>query len=176
MPELPEVETVRFDLNRILSGYKVLDIWSDTPKMLSPRLATMKKKVVGRTIKEFSRRGKYIFVTLGNDAYLVIHLKMTGRLLIRDPGVKEDRWTHVIFYLKKNKLMKELRFANQRKFGYVRFADKNEVENIKIKLGPEPLDDLTYETFDVRIGMGSNRKTPPGDYQFSIHTSITAAP
>lgn len=152
MPELPEVETIRFDLDRYLSGYTITDLWNDTPKMMRPSYEEVRDLIIGLQIKGFRRRGKNLIVefTKGKIS-LLIHLKMTGRMLIREKKDPEDRWTHVVFSLKKGEEEKELRFANQRKFGYVRAVNTQELEEIISKLGPEPLDDLTYEVFEKTL-------------------------
>jgi formamidopyrimidine-DNA glycosylase len=145
MPELPEVETIKRDLRRLMVGKIILAVWTDTPKMVQPSMPVVKKAVVGRRIKKIGRRAKLLQVFLDNKQILAVHLKMTGRLLFRNKGDKEDRWTHVIFKLNEGK---ELRFADLRKFGWVRLLkNQAELEKILAELGPEPMDDLDLKTF-----------------------------
>ncbi len=145
MPELPEVETIRRDLNRLIVGKKILDIATDSPKQVQPSLAKVKKAVIGTTIKKIERRAKLLQIFLSNHQILVIHLKLTGRLLVREEGAPKDDWQHVIISLSGNQ---ELRFADLRKFGWVRLLkDKKELEKLLSEFGPEPLDGLDLETF-----------------------------
>lgn len=138
MPELPEVETIKRDLTRLTVGRKILDIKTDSAKQVQPSLAVMKKAVVGETIKRFDRRAKLLYITLTKGKILVIHLKMTGRLLVRKKGAPKDDWQHVTFTLSGDK---ELRFADLRKFGWVRLLkSEKELEEIFEGLGPEPFD------------------------------------
>ncbi|MBI2103604.1 DNA-formamidopyrimidine glycosylase, partial [Candidatus Woesebacteria bacterium] len=58
MPELPEVETIRRDLERLIVGKSILDIEADSAKQVKPSLAVVKKAIVGVTIKKVERRAK----------------------------------------------------------------------------------------------------------------------
>jgi len=109
MPELPEVQTVVNQLNKKILNKKIIDVWSDWPKMIkTSNLAEFKKKIKGLKIKTVKRRGKNILIELENDSsfvvipneceeskisrfarnnspkkfLLLIHLKMTGHLLL----------------------------------------------------------------------------------------------
>jgi len=147
MPELPEVETIRYDLNKALSGYTIVDLAVDTSKMIKPSEEVVRQGVLGLQISSFRRRAKLLIIELEKELCLHIHLKMTGRLLIRNQKDEKDRWTRVVFFLKKGKDNKELRFADQRKFGYVRLSTEIETEKILSQYGAEPLDDLTLNVF-----------------------------
>lgn len=147
MPELPEVETIRSDLDRTLSGYKIIDVSCNTPKMVKPSVAKLFEAIKGLEISGFKRRAKLIIVELEKDQFLLIHLKMTGRLLIRDVEDEADQWTRVVISLEKGNIRKELRFADQRKFGFLRLVTRQELEDILKDFGPEPLHDLNLKTF-----------------------------
>lgn len=145
MPELPEVETIRKDLSRLIVGRKILEITTDSPKQVKPSLARVKKVVVGAKIKKIERRAKVLFVFLSSGQILAIHLKLTGRLLVRKKGAPKDDWQHVTVSLSGNK---ELRFCDLRKFGWVKLVkDKKELEKLLAEFGPEPLDGLTLKEF-----------------------------
>ena len=170
MPELPEVETIRRDLSDLIVGRKILSIETDSPKQVKPSLAEVKKVVVGAKIKEIRRRAKLLLIYLDNGKILAVHLKLTGRLLVRKVGAPKDSWQHVVIKLKsksekgKREEM-ELRFCDLRKFGWIRVADSDpfdktqgrpeqgrtdekEIADSFLKnLGPEPLDDLTLSKF-----------------------------
>ncbi len=136
MPELPEVETIKRDLSRLIVGKKILDIAKDSPKQVQPSLVVVKRAVVGATIKRIERRAKLLQIFLSNDQILVIHLKLTGRLLVREKGAPKDDWQHVIISLSGNQ---ELRFADLRKFGWVKLVDSKQLSAISNELGIEPL-------------------------------------
>jgi len=153
VPELPEVETIRRDLSRLIVGKKILEITTDSPKQVKPSLVVVKKAIVGAVIKQIERRAKMLQIFLSNNQILAIHLKLTGRLLVRKKGATKDDWQHVIIKLKTQNLKLktgdlELRFCDLRKFGWVRLLkDAKELEKLLSEFGPEPLDDLDLETF-----------------------------
>lgn len=144
MPELPEVETIKRDLSRLIVGKKVLDIKTDSPKQVQPSLAVVKKAVVGTTIKKLKRRAKLLLLFLSNRNILVIHLKLTGRLLVRKKSASEDDWQHVVIKLKAQSSKRkggdfELRFCDLRKFGWLRLVEnEKELEKLLAEFGPEP--------------------------------------
>src|SRR5918995_2119895 len=75
MPELPEVESVRRQLEPELSGRRVLAVWADTQRRFhAPGL------LLGRTVEGVGRRGKFLLCPLDQDLELVLHLGMTGVL------------------------------------------------------------------------------------------------
>lgn len=136
MPELPEVETIRGDLDKTLRGKKILGMETDSPKQFQPSFETVEKNIVGATIKEIKRRAKLILFYLSHGKILVIHLKLTGRLLIRKQGESQDEWQHAVFRLSDGL---ELRFADLRKFGYLKLAEtEKELEHLLGEFGPEP--------------------------------------
>lgn len=140
MPELPEVETIKNDLARTVVGETITDFSSNSPQQIIPSPAVVKKSVVGAKITGVERRAKLLLLKIQpysrSNLYLGIHLKMTGRMLLRKPNDRPDPYTRVIITLKN----KELRFCDIRKFGYVKlFKDKQELEKeLNAKLGPEP--------------------------------------
>ena len=145
MPELPEVETIKKDLEKLIVGRKVLGIETNSPKQVQPSLAVVKKAIVGQTIKKIQRRAKILQIFFTNGAVVMVHLKLNGRMLVRNQKDKPDQWQHITLSLSGEK---ELRFADSRKFGWWRLL-KNEKELQKILkgFGPEPLDDLTLPLF-----------------------------
>ncbi len=160
MPELPEVETIINDLKQSVIGATVVDFWENSPKQVVPSVGEVKESVIGSTIVGVERRGKLILIEMYNVKckiynYIGIHLKMSGRLLLRKKNDPPDRYAHAIFSLKKipkqvwdDKWERELRFCDTRKFGYVKlFGDKKDLEkSVHQKLGPEPLSkDFTPE-------------------------------
>lgn len=149
MPELPEVETVVRGLRPHLVGHRIEGLWYDWAKSLArPEPSIFEARVVGQLVRGITRRAKYICIQL-DDAILMVHLKMTGRLYIADRDVQHDadRWVHVKFALDGGK---ELRFSDSRKFGRVYLTD--DIETVTGQLGPEPLEDaFTLGVFRERL-------------------------
>jgi formamidopyrimidine-DNA glycosylase len=144
MPELPEVETIKRDLSRLIVNKKILDIETDSAKQVQPSLATVRKTVVGATIKKIKRRAKLLQIFLSNGKILAVHLKLTGRLLVRKKTDPADDWQHVVISLSGDK---ELRFADLRKFGWLKLLDAQGLKKELSQYGPEPMNDLTLSKF-----------------------------
>jgi len=135
MPELPEVETIKRDLTKLIVDKKILDIKTDSVKQVQPSLGVVKKAVMGTTIKKIGRRAKLLQVFLSNGKILVVHLKLTGRLLVRDKNDPQDDWQRVLITLSGGK---ELRFCDLRKFGWIKLLDARNWTLEAEKFGPEP--------------------------------------
>jgi len=136
MPELPEVETIVRRLRADLIGSKIESanlLWERT--LATPEPAHFKKNIVGQSINSVNRRAKYIVLTLSVDT-LLIHLRMSGDLLVRSEGVPVHKHDRLILHLSDGRY---LAFSNMRKFGRVWLTPNP--EDILGKLGPEPLDD-----------------------------------
>jgi len=145
MPELPEVETIKRDIEKQVIGHKIEDVWYDWAKTLKPDPETFKKAVVGKRFKDISRRAK-LFIFRLDSTPLIVHLKLSGRLLYRNQTDKPDQFTHVVLKLDKGK---ELRFADMRKFGWLRvLKDEGELDELLSEFGIEPFtSDFTLEKF-----------------------------
>jgi len=136
MPELPEVETIKNDLLPQLVGRRFTEVKLFDDKILrQPSPEDFRNRLLGQTIKDIRRRGKYLLFHLSDDEKLVLHLKMTGFLLLQPSSAKLEPYTRVIFHLNNDT---QIRFCDQRKFGAMWLVqDETEVVG---KLGPEPLD------------------------------------
>lgn len=143
MPELPEVETIRSQLQKLVVGKKIKDVKVSLPKMVKLPLAEFRKIVIGTTIKKAGRRAKILIFELANGWSLLIHLKMSGRLIFRKKNEKlqsEDlEWNHLIYYFSDGS---QLFHNDLRQFGYVKSVKTKELTDFfkKEKLGPEPLE------------------------------------
>ncbi|ADO77597.1 DNA-formamidopyrimidine glycosylase [Halanaerobium praevalens] len=150
MPELPEVETVVKGLGPLIRNKKVTEVEIREKNMIAyPKnnIKAFKKDLLGAKIEKVKRRGKYIIIELNNYKNLVIHLRMTGKLLVKEVKDFRDKHTHVIFSLDDGQ---EIRFNNIRKFGRVYLIDRDQPEQAGglATLGPEPLsDNLSLEDF-----------------------------
>jgi formamidopyrimidine-DNA glycosylase len=120
MPELPEVETVANGVNAHIAGDRIEDTWFSSKRepMKTPP-AVMAKALSGRIIERVRRVGKHIVFDFlaepGRDAVQwIVHLGMTGRLLVADPAIPRPPHTHGILVLRSGR---ELRFVDARRFG-----------------------------------------------------------
>ncbi len=137
MPELPEVETIVRGLRQPLIGRTFTGVRIGWEKLIAKcSVEEFKRRLVGQEILAVKRRGKYLIFALSSGASLIVHLRMTGRLLIKHCGDELDKHDHLIFELDDGC---DLRFNNVRKLGRVYLVD--DADEIVGKLGPEPLDD-----------------------------------
>jgi formamidopyrimidine-DNA glycosylase len=151
MPELPEVETIKLELNRLIRGKEIKSVEINLAKQVKTPRARFLKLVQGRKIKGVSRRAKILIFELENGYYLVFHLKLTGQLIYRQKNklaggghpIKQDlkdlpnKYSHVIFdFVDGSRLF----FNDTRQFGWVKLVDKKELDKIQLEFGPEPLE------------------------------------
>ena len=141
MPELPEVETVRRQLAPALEGkrLKALEVldprWSDPA---SP--AALADAVRGRLIERVARRGKYLMLLLDDEVALVMHLRMTGNLLLVSEAEDEPGRPHLRVRMRLSDGHRLL-FVDQRRFGtgLVLLGDHALQDYFDARLGVEPL-------------------------------------
>ena len=160
MPELPEVEAIRFQLEKYLTGHSIEKVEVRNPRIFHGDA----KDIEGASFKEFRRFGKVLSLDLDNELSLVIHVKMTGQLIYRGPNLKGEpklsdkvtgglggSHTHVIFHLNKNGL---LYYNDFRRFGWIKVIRTDDVQKTGLvgKMGPEPLGALTLEYFEQLLG------------------------
>jgi formamidopyrimidine-DNA glycosylase len=169
MPELPEVETIKIGLAKLLPGLIIADVKHDWPKSFPNAPADVARFMVGAKIKHVHRRAKVLLIELSSNYSLVIHLKMTGQLvfvgkerfgaghpnqdLIGDLPAKATRVA--VDFTNGSKLF----FNDQRKFGWMRLLPTIEVPEIDFfkKVGPEPLEDsFTSSQFMQRLQRRKN--------------------
>jgi formamidopyrimidine-DNA glycosylase len=165
MPELPEVETVRIGLDRLLPGRTIAAVDFDWPKSFPNAEADVQQFLIGAKVVKIARRAKVLLIELSSKYSLVIHLKMTGQLVFRSPSQRfgaghpsasliselPDKSTRVILAFSDDS---KLFFNDQRKFGWMRLIPTAEVINLDFfqKVGPEPLAaDFTWQQFAERL-------------------------
>lgn len=139
MPELPEVETTRRDLERHLVGRTITDVryGEGAPgpvRDITPE--TFRDALVGRRIDALTRRGKYLIARLDSGQALVLHRRMTGNLVLRCPQDAQEPFTRGVIALDDGH---EVRWIDQRRFGTWRLVD--DPETAVPGIGPEPLED-----------------------------------
>jgi formamidopyrimidine-DNA glycosylase len=145
VPELPEVETIRRDLDKEVTGKKIKSV--DVNGLRSIRRYKTKKPFInaleGRKITGIQRRGKYLLFSLDDECVLVVHLGMSGQLL-RAKGTREPmlKHTHVVVTFTQGG---QLRYVDPRTFGELFVTSpeelKREVPELA-HLGFDPLDDV----------------------------------
>jgi formamidopyrimidine-DNA glycosylase len=157
MPELPEVETIVNDLRPSLKDRSFADITILWPRMvLQPSAEELRRRLPGQVIKDIGRRGKYLIFRLASGEALIMHLRMTGSLLLNRKGDKHPVSSPYITAIFRLDNGTELVFTDRRKLGTVSLV-KDESE-LNEKLGPEPLDpDFTPQVLAKRL---SSRKAP----------------
>lgn len=140
MPELPEVETVRQSLLPKIIGKPIIKTEVYYNRVLPKNeLDEFVLRVQQQTVLDIRRRGKFLLFALSSGDYLVIHLRMTGRLLYRDDKSQElAKHTSARFTFADNS---ELHFVDQRKFGTIYLLGEDELNQIPglRTMGPEPL-------------------------------------
>lgn len=152
MPELPEVETIILSLYPNVIGRKIESVEVLLPKVIKkPELSVFIKHVAGRSITGLKRRGKLLLFELDKYYVMVVHLRMTGRLIYTPPDVPREKHTHIIFYLDNGM---ELRYQDVRQFGTICMVPLEHLDTVPSlrSLGPDALDStFTRDHFKKRI-------------------------
>ncbi len=149
MPELPEVETIKRELEKTILGKKIIDVLINNPRVIKDiKNDDFIKELKGVTVKNLLRRGKLLIFELSSGKSLAIHLKMTGQLVY--PGNALQSRVSLKFA---NGLW--LDFNDRRLFGELRLLnDWHSLKFVK-ELGPEPFD-ITETQFKEML---TNKKT-----------------
>lgn len=130
MPELPEVETVVRTLRPAIVGRRILNAEFGQLRVLRGLPLDTAAALAGQRVKAVSRHGKFISIEL-DRGYLVVHLGMTGKLLV---DAERTKWTHAIFTLDKGVLI----YDDPRQFGRIEYGEQ--IPERVAALGPEPLE------------------------------------
>ncbi|MGH7203206.1 MAG: bifunctional DNA-formamidopyrimidine glycosylase/DNA-(apurinic or apyrimidinic site) lyase [Candidatus Levyibacteriota bacterium] len=169
MPELPEVETIRRGLERLLIGYTITGVEVRFARIFSGDPS----KIINAKILAVKRFGKGLLIELDNDMSIAIHVKMTGQLIFKGPKILKEfhprlplplqlpnQHTHVIFTLKvangelKNEGDEAILFYNDiRKFGWMKVVLTKDAKDLPFfkNLGFEPLNNLTIKQFNIIV-------------------------
>jgi len=162
VPELPEVEVLRRDLEREAVGKTIREVEVKLPRIIR-RHKTKREfvdRVVGAKITRVDRRGKYLLVSLNSGDVLVMHLGMSGRIERATPRKALEKHTHAIFRLRSGA---DLRFIDMRQFGelFVTHADGLEGVRELAHIALDPLaDSFTWQVFsDIVTGRQAKLKS-----------------
>ncbi len=155
MPELPEVETIKRQLNTFLIGHTIQDVKINNQKIFTGDI----RNIVGAKIVGVRRFAKVLCIDLNNNHSITSHIKLTGQYIYCGPNLKvtidlskkivggvPGTHTHVIFNLDNGGM---LYYNDLRRFGWIKIMRTDEVETSGFvsKLGPEPFNGLTEEKF-----------------------------
>lgn len=164
MPELPEVESIRLQLEKFIVGHVIEELEIRHPKYEIKE----KDKIIGGRFISIRRFGKALVMDLDNGYSIVAHVKMTGQFIYQGPNLKATpiytkkvvggvpgKHTHMIFHLDKGGT---LYFNDYRRFGWVKLVKSGEIKSDSFvgKLGPEFLKDMTQSKF-LEVLSGSKK-------------------
>jgi formamidopyrimidine-DNA glycosylase len=153
VPELPEVETTVNDLKPFVVNKKIENVdvlWNGN--IAKPSVEQFRKGLTGRKIISLTRRGKLLIFELDNGEFWIVHMRMTGSLLLKKADEEPEKPVGVIVYLDNRTA---IHFRDMRHFGKM-WLVKN-VKAVTGKLGPEPLE--PEFTAGVLAKILRNRKT-----------------
>ncbi len=153
MPELPEVETIKRELEKALLGKKIIEVCVHNPSVVrEPSVSKFKEGLQGASVKNILRRAKVLILELSNGKALTVHLKMTGQLVY--PG--NGKFARVSFYLSDGKA---LDFNDRRLFAQLRLLDDWRALKFIQELGPEPFD-LSVDKFKEMLAAKKTKIKP----------------
>lgn len=158
MPELPEVETVCRGLQPRLEGHVLTAVVQRRPDLRFPIPDDFATRLTGQRVVRIERRAKFILMTLGNGAVLMLHLGMSGRLTLH-PGAPPAAGPHDHLEFAADSGW-TVRFCDPRRFGFVDLTSENALGDHPMlrSLGPEPLSDDFSAAYLDRAFAG--RRTP----------------
>ncbi len=142
MPELPEVETVCRGLSATLAGQVLRRVDQNRPDLRFPLPERFAERLTGRRIDRITRRAKYILAHLDDGMVLMIHLGMSGRMMVSPPdqanGFALQAHDHVVFHAGNGAVVA---FNDARRFGMMDLVAADDLDRHRLlaDLGPEPL-------------------------------------
>jgi formamidopyrimidine-DNA glycosylase len=163
MPELPEVETVRRGLAPVMEGAVIVRADVNRLDLRWPFPARMAERLTGQRVERLRRRSKYVLADLSSGETLLIHLGMSGRMLISgDPlgsfvhdHPAAQKHDHVVFHMENGA---RITFNDPRRFGAMDLMETAQADAHKLLavLGPEPLGNDFYDSILVNAFKGRN--------------------
>lgn len=158
MPEMPEVETIKRIIEPQIVGLKIDSVITNHSQVIAyPDMYRFEQETNGQTINSMSRRGKFLTIHFDSGDRLILHLRMTGQLLVTPHDYPMENHTHLIMNLSNGT---QLRYIDVRRLGRFWLFGKNDIDDKSglEKLGMEPLDNnLTASYLVVHL---SKRKRP----------------
>ena len=158
MPELPEVETIKRVIGPQIQGLTIERVQVRRPEVVAhPDADAFCQGLAGQTVSGVERRGKFLRFRLANGSCAVLHLRMTGCLLLAPAEMPEEKHTHLVLELGGGR---ELRFSDTRRFGRFWLLQDGEADTYTgiAKLGKEPFD-ADFSADYLRARLGKRKKT-----------------
>ena len=161
MPELPEVEITKKTLQKYVQDQYITDVKIKNYNLRYKINKKFRKNVIKKKIKKITRRSKYLIFHLSDKTFFIIHLGMTGRILVGKNNTLLDtsfyssnssinKHNHLYFFFKKYVMI----YNDTRRFGFIKFYTEQELlkSSHLIHLGVEPLSkSLNFRYFKERI-------------------------
>jgi formamidopyrimidine-DNA glycosylase len=146
MPELPEVETIKNELTPWVVGQSFTEVTiSDAKLVWGGSAEEVRRGLIGQKIESLERRGKYLIFHLSNGKSLIIHLRMTGSLLLNPKDV--NCYARAVFHLSNGH---HFVFSDRRRLAKIWLVD--DADAVISKLGPEPFDEsFTTDIFEQKL-------------------------
>lgn len=140
MPELPEVEAIKRVIEPQIQGLSIKNIDIRRSEVVAhPSADEFSQRLIGQTVDRMERRGKFLLIRFRSGDRVILHLRMTGCLLLTPVGYPEEKHTHLVFQMEDGC---ELRFSDTRRFGRFWLIQKDEEDTYSGigKLGKESSD------------------------------------
>ncbi|CAI3923957.1 Formamidopyrimidine-DNA glycosylase (Nei) (PDB:1EE8) [Commensalibacter communis] len=146
MPELPEVETIKRGLENNLINQTISSVQCHRDTLRHPIPKKLDTLITRKKMIYFARRGKYILIGLNNQQTILIHLGMSGKMIVRpnidgEPIVKHEHLTLI------TKEGQRLSYIDPRRFGMIDLFKSEQTHGLLSKMGPEPLGDEAHQQF-----------------------------
>lgn len=151
MPELPEVETVCRGLLKALKGARIVKAEAHRPDLRMPLPENLAPRLKGRRVLDIRRRAKYILIDLDKGETLLLHLGMSGRMVITHKVAPPGKHDHLVFQFDNGAVV---HFNDPRRFGMCDLIATDELSQHKLLrgLGIEPLEkNLTPEFLSAKF-------------------------
>ncbi len=168
MPELPEVETITNALKKSLVAKKIINLEIFSPKMREPLTPLADADIVGRSIIDVRRRGRYTIIELDNLGAIIMHYGMSGVVRIEGAEIPKRKHEHLFFHLDDGKILK---FECTRRFSlvkYCRLEQSGATPTELAFLGAEPLND----DFNGEYLYSKSRKTSGNVKNFIMNNEV----
>ena len=138
MPELPEIEAIKRVLEPQIQGFAIEQVTVSRPEVIAhPAADEFCRRINGQVFSGIQRRGKFLILCMESGDRIILHLRMTGCLLVMPADYPEEKHTHLVFHLSGGR---ELRFSDTRRFGrlwLLRLGEADTYSGME-KLGVEP--------------------------------------
>ncbi len=149
MPELPEVETIRRGIEKKIINKKIIGIEVVRKESVKNNSIQFAKELINNFIIDTQRKGKLLIMELKNKKNLIARLGMTGQLIYSAENQKRKHTRIIIYFKDRTKLY----FNDIRLFGYMKIIAEKELNDIKAKMGIDPVEkNFTANKFKQIIG------------------------